>query len=199
MHSTFKWESVSSPGDGGKRDKEVVLQGLVRVPTEATADALKQSGRAAVFFSLLAKESKAVRVQWLEAPQHSGGVGYYLQFARAEASRLGGALAYRRGGGKALGMRLPERADASVPLGITWRLRGVPLAWEEAELEQALRGVGIQGTIKVVDRTPGKPWLVRITHDAPTTDMAFVVEVPRHRTSSTSFGLSGLLASLEQT
>ena len=155
VHSTFKWELVSSPGDGGKRDKEVVLQGLVRVPTESTTDAL-QSGQAAVFFSLLAKESKAVRVQWLEAPQHSGGVGY-LQFARAEASRLGGALAYRRGGGKALGVRLP------VPLGITWRLRGVPLAWEEAELEQALRGVGIQGTIKVVDRALGKPWLVRIT------------------------------------
>ena len=55
----------------------------------------------------------------------------------------------------------------------------MPLGWDQTVLAEALRGVGINGAVTVVDQTPGRPWLVRIVHPTNTEDLAFHVEVPR--------------------
>ena len=57
LHSTFKWETVAGPGDAKRKGKEIVLQGLLRVPSELVEGILAVSGKGAVFVSKLAKDS----------------------------------------------------------------------------------------------------------------------------------------------
>ena len=91
-------------------------------------------------------------MQWIEPPESSTGIGYY-EHAKEEASRVGGPLAFRRDGGKSLGIHIPE--GTAMAQAITWRLRGVPMGWSSDDLLAALRGVGIAGAIDVLDQSPG--------------------------------------------
>lgn len=85
--------------------------------------------------------------------------------AREQAAARKRQLAYRRGGGANLGIRLQEGDPTStLPRpAVVWRLCGVPRGWTNAALEDYLKGAGWQ-QVEVLappQRRRGYGWLVK--------------------------------------
>ena len=171
IHSSSGWKSMMA-GRAGER--ETVIEGYIRVEKDRVQAVLDKSGCSGVFLSPLATASTPrVHVNWVD-PANAVGLAY-LQKTLSKRTSSHSSLAFRRGGGSSLGIRLA--ADETPTRAATWRCRGVPFAWSADDVESCLSGAGLSG-IEVLDRGRGRiPWLVRCSMDKDDGRTSFVVQV----------------------
>ena len=171
IHSSSGWKSMMA-GRAGER--ETVIEGYIRVEKDRVQALLDKSGCSGVFLSPLATASTPrVHVNWVD-PGDAVGLAY-LQKTLSKRTSSHSSLAFRRGGGSSLGIRLA--ADETPTRAATWRCRGVPFAWSADDVESCLSGAGLSG-IEVLDRGRGRiPWLVRCSMDKDDGRTSFVVQV----------------------
>ena len=135
VHSFGVWQQVQA----GARDKrEIVLECCARVSAESKVAILGRSGCFGVFAADLASAGPKPHAEWIPCGETLGPA--YLRLASNKAAEKKSSLAFRRGGGPALGVRLlgaaaPDRVCA-------WRARHVPRSWTPEEVEAALLDVG---------------------------------------------------------
>lgn len=130
-HSSQQWKIQ-------ELNQETVLQGYAKIEEAKYAEALTKSGTTGIFFDELAshRSSNSTLVVW-HSPDQAEGLAY-LKHVQAKAN--GKPLAFREGGAKALGIRVPFEQNS--PDTGNWRIRGVPVQWYEEDLVSALKGAG---------------------------------------------------------
>ncbi|CAE7286461.1 infB [Symbiodinium sp. CCMP2456] len=151
LHSSENWRRFTD------KDEECLV-GYLKLETKDVTAALKLSGKAGIFLDGLAKNrtEHAPAVKWVDREDRPGTV--YLKEVRKLAN--GAPLAYRRGGGRALGWRLPRGEE--IKDTFTWRVKGVPGYWLEEDVIAALEGANFTD-ISVTSRGEWKrPWLVKM-------------------------------------
>ena len=135
VHSFGVWQQVQA----GARDKrEIVLECCARVSAESKVAILGRSGCFGVFAADLASAGPKPHVEWIPCGETLGPA--YLRLASNKAAEKKSSLAFRRGGGPALGVRL--LGDAVPDRVCAWRARHVPRSWTPEEVEAALQDVG---------------------------------------------------------
>ena len=149
--SASRWKHEITNNKGST---EELLEGYIRIDASQHEALLRKSGAGGVFCERLARDSIKQMVQWI--PKQCEGPAY-LKVAQQKS----GSLAFRKGGGANLGLRLaagehPERTS-------TWKVRHVPNSWAMEDLQQALLGANFND-VKILSRGAAqRPWLVQ-TH-----------------------------------
>ena len=119
IHSFGPWQKLQA---GEKHSREEVLECYVKVGEVDKAAVLSRSGVEGVFTAELAKDAQKPVVDWLPAGETEGPA--YLMLAMRKAQETKSSLAFRRGGGASLGVKVS--ADAAGDRTCTWRARQVP-------------------------------------------------------------------------
>ena len=154
VHSFGVWQQVQA----GARDKrEIVLECCARVSSDGKAAILGRSGYSGVFAADLANAGPKPQVEWITCGETVGPA--YLRLAGNKAAEKKSSLAFRRGGGAALGVRLlgtdsPARVCA-------WRARHIPRSWTPDEVVAALQDVGFTEYNLLSPGHGQLPWLFR--------------------------------------
>lgn len=119
---------------------------------------LDRSERSGVFVSRLAKECARAHVEWVEKGTLDDLA--YLEKVSTTAAFRKTAVCWRPGGGNNLGCRLSQQPAEGV-VGM-WRAKGVPVAWNEADLLKVLHEAGWRDVLVVAYPTPKvRPWLLK--------------------------------------
>ena len=136
LHSFGMWQKLQA-GDTGNR--ETVLECYAKVAEADKAGLLKRSGANGIFVAELTRDQAKPIVDWIQPGDVVGPA--YLLLAQRQAAAEGRALAFRRGGGAALGLRV-EPGKAAGDRTCTWRARHVPRDWVEEDLLGAFTAAG---------------------------------------------------------
>ncbi|CAE7539387.1 unnamed protein product [Symbiodinium sp. CCMP2456] len=154
IHSFGPWQKLQA---GEKHSREEVLECYVKVAEVDKAAVLSRSGVEGVFAAELAKDAQKPVVDWLSAGETERPA--YLMLARRKAQETKSSLAFRRGGGASLGVKVS--AEAAGDRTCAWRARQVPHDWSAEDLQGALADVGF-AEFEVLSPGRGRlPWLVR--------------------------------------
>ncbi|CAE6971072.1 unnamed protein product, partial [Symbiodinium sp. CCMP2456] len=106
---------------GEQHQREAVLECYAKVIADQKAAILAKSGTNGVFVMELARDGAKRYVEWQPTEDLSGQA--YLQATLRKAQTVGTSLAYRRGGGASLGVRIaPDKVGDRV---CAWRARKV--------------------------------------------------------------------------
>ena len=136
FHSFGMWQKLQA-GEQGQR--ESVLECYGKVTEERRATILGKSGTHGVFVMELARDGPKQFVEWVDPGSLLGPA--YLQAVERKAGTAKTAIAFRRGGGASLGLRLePNKVGDRV---CTWRARHVPRDWTPDDLIGALGSAGL--------------------------------------------------------
>ena len=158
---------------GEKQNREIVLEAYVKVADADRQQILAQSGNGGVFVMELAKDTPRPVVDWI-APGEAEGPAY-LALAARKAHDAKSSLAFRRGGGASIGVKVPA-AQAGDRI-FTWRARQVPHTWSVEDLEAALSDVGFS-SFEVISPGRGRlPWLFRAQLKADAGQPALAIQV----------------------
>ena len=165
LHRSEGWKLVSDD------NSEQLLVGYATYIAADAQQVQEASGRNGIFVEALARDQPArPMVTWLP-PGDTTGIAY-LRSALQQAG--GRPLAFRKGQGASIGIRA-KRGEA-VKAASNWRVRGVPRAWSEQDLLDALQGADFQEVQVVSEAHGSRPWLVRATLAADTGKLALIVE-----------------------
>ena len=175
VHSFGLWQKIQS-GDAGNR--ELDLECYAKIAEGDKAAVLANSGVGGVFAAELTRDQPKPAVEWIP-PGDVVGVGpAYLQLVQRQAKTQSGAIAFRRGGGTSLGIRIdPSKAGDRLQ---TWRARKVPRDWTEEDLRGAFEAASFSD-FEVV--SPGRgtlPWLLRAKLKGDEGLPALVIETSHH-------------------
>ena len=134
-----------------------MLECCARVSSDGKAAILGRSGSSGVFAADLANAGPKPQVEWITCGETVGPA--YLRLAGNKAAEKKSSLAFRRGGGAALGVRLlgtdsPARVCA-------WRARHVPRSWTPDEVAAALQDVGFTEYNLLSPGQGQLPWLFK--------------------------------------
>ena len=154
VHSFGVWQQVQA---GAHDKREVVLECCARVSSDGKAAILGRSGNAGVFAADLANAGPKPLVEWITCGETVGPA--YLRLAGNKAAEKKSSLAFRRGGGAALGVRLLE--TDSLTRVCAWRARHIPRSWTPDEVEAALLDVGFTEYSLLSSGHGQVPWLFR--------------------------------------
>ena len=154
VHSFGMWQKIQS---GDKDHRELVLECYAKVAEGDKAAVLSKSGAAGVFVAELTRDQPKSSVEWIPPGDVEGPA--YLQLVQRKTQTGSGSLAFRRGGGAALGIRIdPSKAGDRVQ---TWRARKVPREWTEEDLRGAFEAASFSDFEVVAPGRGSLPWLVR--------------------------------------
>ncbi|CAE6971378.1 unnamed protein product, partial [Symbiodinium sp. CCMP2456] len=154
VHSLGVWQKIQS---GDKDHRELVLECYAKVAEGDKAAVLARSGSGGVLVEELTRDQPKPNVDWIRPGDVEGPA--YLQLVQRQAKVGGGSLAFRRGGGAALGIRIdPSKAGDRVQ---TWRARKVPRDWTEEDLRGAFEAATFSDFEVVAPGRGSLPWLVR--------------------------------------
>jgi len=165
---SYGWRTLEAT-DG----KVEAVTGFITVAATAAPDFHAKSGTAGVFFDYLAREGIRPEVRFHQRlPQESGPT--YLQRVTAISPK---GVAFRRGGGAALGTREPEPYAKEVKSS-QWRVEHVPKHWSAGVVTKWM----LQGGWREVDilAPPMRklPWLIKALPPAgDEAAMCYVIEV----------------------
>ena len=113
------WQKIQS-GDAGNR--ELVLECYAKIDEGDRAAVLAKSGVGGVFAAELTRDQPKPAVEWIPP-----GAQLIFNWSRGRPKLRAVPIAFRRGGGTSLGIRIdPSKAGDRVQ---TWRARKVPRDW----------------------------------------------------------------------
>ena len=158
LHSSENWCRKTA------KDEEY-LEGYLKLERPRLRLHSDSVAKAASSLDVLAKHraDHAPVVKWIERDDRPGPL--YLKEVHKQAN--GAPLAFRRGGGRALGWRLPKGEELNGT--VTWRVRGVPGYWLDEDMVAALErrqlheylhhlARGAEATVARQDGPDGAKW-----------------------------------------
>jgi hypothetical protein len=165
LHSAYGWRRTFKPGASQGPDDAVLVEGFVKLACKDVDTILRASGQQGVFFDRLASgQLSKPPVQWLPKLKDEDLFTYGAR-ASAEAAKRQRGLAFRRGGGSRLGVRLQDGDDRSqlADAIALWRV-SVPKTWTVQLVESYLTSAK-WGNVVAVSPPRGRRrgWLVRAT------------------------------------
>ncbi|CAE7261621.1 pol [Symbiodinium necroappetens] len=164
-HKAEGWKLVTG------KDCDPYFVGYVTFVTTEAAKVLEQSGKNGLFSEPLARDQAArPMVQWVD-PEGLVGISYLRKCLQAAAGK---ALALRKGQGSCLGIR--ARKGEAVKAVSTWRVRGVPRSWSDADIVDALQGAAFLNVTVLGEAQGSRPWLVRAELADDRGELAMLVE-----------------------
>eukprot|EP00439_Symbiodinium_sp_Y106_P018821 s3194_g2.t1 len=173
VHSFGLWQKIQS-GDAGSR--ELVLECYAKIAEGDKAAVLANSGVGGVFAAELTRDQPKPAVDWIPSGDVVGPA--YLQLVQRQAKAQSGAIAFRRGGGASLGIRIdPNKAGDRVQ---TWRARKVPRDWTEDDLRGAFEAASFSDFEVVAPGRGALPWLLRAKLKGDEGLPALVIETSHH-------------------
>ncbi|CAE7287846.1 unnamed protein product, partial [Symbiodinium sp. CCMP2456] len=173
FHAFGTWQKLQA-GEHGHR--EMVLECYGKVATADKNAVLAKSGTDGIFVAELAKDAVKPVVDWLPAGETVGPA--YLHMAQRKALSLKTSLAYRRGGGASLGLRVAP--DQVGDRACTWRARHVPRDWAEEDLIGALSAAGFSECEVLAPGRAQVPWLLRAKLKGDGGQPALAIQVGKH-------------------
>ena len=157
---------------------EHLMTGYLTYEQSQAVSALQLSGPHGIFLEALARDTpRRAMAQWLPPGEHQGQA--YLRAVLAQAQ--GQPLAFRKGGGTSLGVRITQ-GSATTSITSSWRVRGVPRAWSGADVVEALVNGADCSETEITSEAYGKrPWLVRTKIKDDDGSLALIIEAGTHR------------------
>ena len=138
---------------------EVFLKGTLRISASQGENILTWSGKDGIFFSPVQSASiQQTPVKWIPKFKDEDPQVYFQRVSR-QADKT--PMAWRKGGGASLGIRVSHDAKDE---GLTncWKVRGVPREWTDTDLASALIGAGwTEISIKTIPQFRKQPWFIR--------------------------------------
>ena len=138
---------------------EVFLKGTLRILASQGENILTWSGKDGIFFSPVQSASiQQTPVKWIPKFKDEDPQVYFQRVSR-QADKT--PMAWRKGGGASLGIRVSHDAKDE---GLTncWKVRGVPREWTDTDLASALIGAGwTEISIKTIPQFRKQPWFIR--------------------------------------
>eukprot|EP00438_Fugacium_kawagutii_P000347 Skav204708 [mRNA] locus=scaffold3332:74506:81342:+ [translate_table: standard] len=160
VHSDYGWREKEITTKR-QQTPDVLLQGFLRTKDNVANAVLQESGKDYMFIDRLtsqAGQSPRPNIWWIKTHEDEDHKAYYKR-ALAEAQKENASLAFRKGGGSFLGIRLP--AAKRKPQLHAWSLHGAPKHWGVNEVLQCL--LDATCTEVAILRPPGRQrhWLVK--------------------------------------
>ena len=160
VHSTYGWREAQI---SSKRQQEpdILLQGFLRTKESAAEAVLSKSGYDGLFIDRLSNQpghQPRPNIWWVKKQEDETPEAYY-QKALAEAKTEGVPLAYRKGGGSFLGLRVA--VNKYKPQLHAWTLHAAPKHWGVNEVLECPLDAGCEEV--AIIRPPGRQrnWLVK--------------------------------------
>ena len=139
LHVTYGWAVTNQTCRSG--DKEEFLVGCAKTPVASLDGVLSRSDACGVFVSRIAKESSEKHlVQWIDCGSLDS-VSLPEVCILSSASSKSAPVAWRPGGGAAVGIRHEQDAPTEKPVSV-WRFKGVPIQWTDDDLFKVMKEAG---------------------------------------------------------
>ena len=142
-----RWEKVS-------HKRGAIIIGHVKVPEPIALRLLAESGRHALFCTLLSKDGPKTDVAWIPKQSQHTDEDYY-SFATSQAAKHHLPLALRQGGGNDIGLAGADPLLYTQARASHWVIYGAPRAWTETDVSSFLHEVGWR-QISVLTRKRGR-------------------------------------------
>ena len=158
VHSTYGWREAEISAKRQEKP-DILLQGFLRAKDNYVEAVMKKSGQEGLFVDRLSTQQQPrPNLWWIQRLEDEEPVAYY-QRALQEAKNDGVTLAFRKGGGAFLGLRL--KANQQKPQLHAWTLHGAPKHWGGQEVLKCLLDAGCLEV--AIIRPPGRQrsWLLK--------------------------------------
>ena len=165
----------------GWTEQSEAYVGYIEIEKEKVDDILKLSGKAGVFVSALRKNViEWPNVAW-KIPTKDETMKQYHQRVFHNAQELEKPLAFRRGGGAALGIVMPETEEDS--RSHSWFLTGAPWSWGPVTLSEWLERQGWSVLDCKQPMKKSRPWTFRGRKAGEVSRRSFSYEVQQDEDS----------------
>ena len=158
VHSTYGWKEAEISSKRQEKP-DVLLQGILRTKENFVETVLKKSGQDGLFVDRLTNQQQPrPNLWWIQRQEDEEPRAYYLR-AVEEAQKEGATLAFRKGGGAFLGLRLKENRHK--PQLHAWTLHGAPKHWSGQEVLKCLFEAGCTEVAIIRPPARQRSWLVK--------------------------------------
>ena len=158
VHSTYGWKEAEFSTKRQEKP-DVLLQGILRTKESFVETVLKKSGQDGLFVDRLTNQQQPrPNLWWVQRLEDEEPRAYYLR-AVEEAKAEGATLAFRKGGGEFLGLRLKDNRHK--PQLHAWTLHGAPKHWSGQEVLKCLFEAGCTEVAIIRPPARQRSWLVK--------------------------------------
>ena len=165
----------------GWSDQTEAFVGYLELDKDKAGDVLQLSGKGGVFISSLRKNViQWPNVSWRLPEKDESMVKYHLRIYQ-HARQLGKPMAFRRGGGAAFGIVMPETEEEAKEH--SWSLTGAPIGWGPVTLREWLEKQGWSILDCNQPRWKTKPWTFRGRMAGQIESRAFAYEIQENETT----------------
>ena len=160
----------------GWSEQSEAFIGYLEIEKDKVDNILQLSGQGGVFISALRKNViEWPNVSWRLPERHESMVQYHARIWH-HAKQLGKPMAFRRGGGAAFGIVMPEtEEDATIH---SWSLTGSPRGWGPVSLREWLELQGWSVLDCTQPKRKDKPWTFRGRIAGQINTRSFAYEIP---------------------